>query len=261
NPRVLEAVLRVMRFWLDLGVDGLRLDAVPYLVERDGTNNENLPETHDILKRIRAALDADYRWALVVGPDRSYCWILSRTKQLPPGVREQLVARASALGRPARVERRPHDLGHRLPRRAPRIPRPRAHLPARRRRRRSRPRARRPRDRGLPDAHGRRRDHLGRTERRPRRAVPRRGVRRGHPPNQAPARHAARARLSIPRIDRYRPSSSAAPARICSRRATSSGYCVKNSSFAPVAVSVDHESSSTKVMKLSAKSSPILVAA
>ncbi|WP_439551056.1 maltose alpha-D-glucosyltransferase [Falsiroseomonas sp.] len=60
NPRVLEAVLRVMRFWLDLGVDGLRLDAVPYLVERDGTNNENLPETHDILKRIRSALDADY---------------------------------------------------------------------------------------------------------------------------------------------------------------------------------------------------------
>jgi maltose alpha-D-glucosyltransferase/alpha-amylase len=46
-----------MRFWLDMGVDGLRLDAVPYLVEREGTNNENLPETHDILKKIRAALD------------------------------------------------------------------------------------------------------------------------------------------------------------------------------------------------------------
>ena len=45
-----------------------------------------------------AALDADYQWALVVGPDRSYCWILSRTKQLAPGVREQLVARAQALG-------------------------------------------------------------------------------------------------------------------------------------------------------------------
>jgi apolipoprotein D and lipocalin family protein len=45
-----------------------------------------------------AALDADYQWALVVGPDRSYCWILSRTRQLPPGVREQLTARASALG-------------------------------------------------------------------------------------------------------------------------------------------------------------------
>jgi maltose alpha-D-glucosyltransferase / alpha-amylase len=58
NPRVLREVLAVMRFWLDLGVDGLRLDAVPYLVERDGTNNENLPETHAILKRIRAELDS-----------------------------------------------------------------------------------------------------------------------------------------------------------------------------------------------------------
>ena len=47
-----------MRFWLDMGVDGLRLDAVPYLVEREGTNNENLPETHAILKKIRAELDA-----------------------------------------------------------------------------------------------------------------------------------------------------------------------------------------------------------
>src|SRR2546429_89407 len=50
----------VMRFWLELGVDGLRLDAVPYLIERDGTNNENLPETHQVLKRIRAELDASY---------------------------------------------------------------------------------------------------------------------------------------------------------------------------------------------------------
>ncbi len=58
NPKVLQEVLSVMRFWLDLGVDGLRLDAVPYLVEREGTNNENLPETHAILKQIRAAMDA-----------------------------------------------------------------------------------------------------------------------------------------------------------------------------------------------------------
>jgi maltose alpha-D-glucosyltransferase / alpha-amylase len=57
NPRVLKAVLGVMRFWLDLGVDGLRLDAVPYLVEREGTSNENLPETHAVLKKLRAALD------------------------------------------------------------------------------------------------------------------------------------------------------------------------------------------------------------
>jgi maltose alpha-D-glucosyltransferase/alpha-amylase len=57
NPRVLADVLRVLRFWLDMGVDGLRLDAVPYLVEREGTNNENLPETHEILKRFRAELE------------------------------------------------------------------------------------------------------------------------------------------------------------------------------------------------------------
>jgi maltose alpha-D-glucosyltransferase/alpha-amylase len=57
NPAVMEEVLSVMRFWLDLGIDGLRLDAIPYLIERDGTNNENLPETHVILKQIRAALD------------------------------------------------------------------------------------------------------------------------------------------------------------------------------------------------------------
>ena len=60
NPVVLERVLEVMRYWLDAGVDGLRLDAIPYLVERDGTNNENLPETHAVLKKIRAAVDAEY---------------------------------------------------------------------------------------------------------------------------------------------------------------------------------------------------------
>src|SRR6185295_213626 len=60
NPNVHKAVLGVMRFWLDLGVDGLRLDAVPYLIEREGTNNENLPETHEVLKRIRAELDKAY---------------------------------------------------------------------------------------------------------------------------------------------------------------------------------------------------------
>ena len=60
NPQVLREVLSVMRFWLETGVDGLRLDAVPYLVEREGTSNENLPETHEILKKIRANLDASY---------------------------------------------------------------------------------------------------------------------------------------------------------------------------------------------------------
>ncbi len=60
NPRVIEALLNVMRFWLDTGVDGLRLDAVPYLCEREGTNNENLPETHGVIKIMRAVLDNEY---------------------------------------------------------------------------------------------------------------------------------------------------------------------------------------------------------
>jgi len=58
NPRVILAMVQVMRRWLDMGVDGFRLDAIPYLVEREGTNNENLPETHSVIKRIRAELDA-----------------------------------------------------------------------------------------------------------------------------------------------------------------------------------------------------------
>ena len=73
NPRVLRAVLSVMRFWLDMGVDGMRLDAIPYLIERDGTNNENLPETHVVLKKIRAELDALY-------PDRM---LLAEANQWP----------------------------------------------------------------------------------------------------------------------------------------------------------------------------------
>ena len=58
NPRVVSAVVQVMKRWLDAGVDGFRLDAIPYLCERDGTNNENLPETHAIIKRLRAEMDA-----------------------------------------------------------------------------------------------------------------------------------------------------------------------------------------------------------
>src|SRR3546814_11059234 len=55
-----------MRWWLEIGVDGLRLDAVPYLIEREGTNNENLPETHAILKRIRAELDAHFEGRMLL---------------------------------------------------------------------------------------------------------------------------------------------------------------------------------------------------
>ena len=60
NPQVLEEVLKVMRFWLDMGVDGVRLDAIPYLVERDHTSCENLPETHTLIRKIRAAMDEGY---------------------------------------------------------------------------------------------------------------------------------------------------------------------------------------------------------
>jgi maltose alpha-D-glucosyltransferase/alpha-amylase len=60
NPDVQRAMIEVLRFWLDTGIDGFRLDAIPYLFERDGTNGENLPETHDLLKRVRAEVDAAY---------------------------------------------------------------------------------------------------------------------------------------------------------------------------------------------------------
>ncbi len=60
NPAVQEEMLKVMKFWLDLGVDGFRADAVPYLFEREGTSCENLPETHQYLKRLRHFIDTNY---------------------------------------------------------------------------------------------------------------------------------------------------------------------------------------------------------
>ncbi|MBA3015273.1 MAG: maltose alpha-D-glucosyltransferase [Proteobacteria bacterium] len=60
NPQVIKAVTRVLNFWLDMGVDGLRLDAVPYLCVREGTTNENLPETHAVIKEIRREMDLHY---------------------------------------------------------------------------------------------------------------------------------------------------------------------------------------------------------
>jgi maltose alpha-D-glucosyltransferase/alpha-amylase len=60
NPEVADVMLDVVRFWLDIGLDGFRLDAVPYLFEREGTNGENLKETHEYLKRIRQAVDQEF---------------------------------------------------------------------------------------------------------------------------------------------------------------------------------------------------------
>jgi maltose alpha-D-glucosyltransferase/alpha-amylase len=78
NPDVREAMLAVLRFWLDLGLDGFRLDAVPYLFEREGTNCENLPETHVYLRRIRREVDERY-------PDRV---LLAEANQWPDDVVE-----------------------------------------------------------------------------------------------------------------------------------------------------------------------------
>ncbi len=66
NPRVMEEVLRAMRFWLDMGVDALRLDAIPYLIERDGTSCENVPETHVMIKEIRKVIDQEYENRLIL---------------------------------------------------------------------------------------------------------------------------------------------------------------------------------------------------
>jgi maltose alpha-D-glucosyltransferase/alpha-amylase len=76
NPHVLREVINIMRFWLDMGVDGLRLDAIPYLVEREGTNCENLAETHTVIRKIRAEIEENY-------PDRI---LLAEANQWPEDV-------------------------------------------------------------------------------------------------------------------------------------------------------------------------------
>jgi maltose alpha-D-glucosyltransferase / alpha-amylase len=76
NPKVHDAMFEALSFWLDLGVDGFRLDAVPYLYETEGTNNENLPETHHFLKRVRQYVDEHY-------PDRV---LLAEANQWPSDV-------------------------------------------------------------------------------------------------------------------------------------------------------------------------------
>jgi maltose alpha-D-glucosyltransferase/alpha-amylase len=78
NPRVVSALIQVMKRWLDAGVDGFRLDAIPYLCEREGTSNENLPETHTVIKRLRQELDAYSKGKL----------LLAEANQWPEDVQE-----------------------------------------------------------------------------------------------------------------------------------------------------------------------------
>ena len=66
NPEVQQEIFRIMKFWLDMGIDGFRCDAVPYLFEREGTNCENLPETHVFLKELRRKIDAEYEGRLLL---------------------------------------------------------------------------------------------------------------------------------------------------------------------------------------------------
>ncbi len=76
NPAVIAGVTGIMRFWLNRGVDGLRLDAIPYLIEREGTNCENLPETHVVLKQLRSSLDEEFSGRV----------FLAEANQWPPDV-------------------------------------------------------------------------------------------------------------------------------------------------------------------------------
>lgn len=78
NPQVQNAMLDIMRFWLDRGIDGFRMDAVPYLYERSGTICENLPETHEYLKLVRRVMDEEYPHAV----------LLAEANQLPYDVKE-----------------------------------------------------------------------------------------------------------------------------------------------------------------------------
>ncbi|MBG6217980.1 maltose alpha-D-glucosyltransferase/alpha-amylase [Arthrobacter sp. CAN_A6] len=66
NPKVQEAIFDVVKFWLDQGIDGFRADAIPYLFEEEGTNCENLPKTHEFLKRLRAMVDENYPGRVII---------------------------------------------------------------------------------------------------------------------------------------------------------------------------------------------------
>jgi maltose alpha-D-glucosyltransferase/alpha-amylase len=76
NPVVAHKMIEILKYWMDMGIDGFRADAVPYLFEREGTNCENLPETHAYLKQVRAVLDAEYPGAILLGEANQWPWDL-----------------------------------------------------------------------------------------------------------------------------------------------------------------------------------------
>jgi maltose alpha-D-glucosyltransferase/alpha-amylase len=76
NPEVADKMIEILKYWMDMGIDGFRADAVPYLFEREGTNCENLPETHQYLKRVRAVLDAEYPGTILLGEANQWPWDL-----------------------------------------------------------------------------------------------------------------------------------------------------------------------------------------
>ncbi len=76
NPVVADKMIEILKYWMDMGIDGFRADAVPYLFEREGANCENLPETHAYLKRVRAVLDADYPGTILLGEANQWPWDL-----------------------------------------------------------------------------------------------------------------------------------------------------------------------------------------
>ena len=178
NPEVREVMLAVVDKWLEMGVDGVRLDAVPYLFEREGTNCENLPETHEYLKDLRAHIDTNYPGRMLLAEANQWpedvAWPTSATRRrqawrrVPHGV--PLPAHAPAVHGPAHGGPLP---GHRHPpaRRRPSPELPVGDLPAQ-------PRRADPRDGHRRGA----RLHVPLLRRRPADAG-----QRGHPPPPGPA--------------------------------------------------------------------------
>ena len=125
TPRSRPAMLDALDFWLDMGVDGVRLDAVPYLFEREGTNCENLPETHEFLKRLRTHVDARYPDRMLLGRGqpvaRGRRRLLRRRRRVPhelPLPADAAAVHGAAHGGPLADHRHPRADAGRCPRAA-----------------------------------------------------------------------------------------------------------------------------------------------